>query len=126
MKNMSSAATMIFAAVSIVLGASSATANEGVVGVGDFSCATYVRLYDGGETDRRKLLLQRVEQWALGYMSGLNERADPGAVRDLSFFANADLGYDILSQCRGSADLSISEVVTGIYANALMASPGSA
>jgi len=127
MKNMKSAAMLIIAAASTALSISPVTARQdSVVGVGDFPCATYIRLYDSRDNNGRKLLLQRVEEWALGYMSGLNKRAGDSAVRDISFYENADLGFTVLSQCRDNTGVNISQIVRGIYANAPPALPGSA
>ena len=126
MTNMKSAALLLIAAATTALGVSPVTARQdSVVGVGDFPCATYVRLYDGRDNNGRKLLLQRVEEWALGYMSGLNRRAGDGGARDISFYENADLGYTILSQCRDNTGVNISAITRDIYATAPPALPGS-
>lgn len=127
MTNVKSAALLLIAAASTALSVTSLSANkDSVVGVGDFPCATYIRLYDGRDGNGRKLLLQRVEEWALGYMSGLNKRAGDNAARDLSFYENADLGYTILSRCRDNSSVNISEITRQIYATAPTALPGSA
>lgn len=127
MTHVKGAALLLIAAASTAFSVSSVTAKQdSVVGVGDFPCATYIRLYDGRDVNRRKLLLQRVEEWALGYMSGLNKRAGNEAARDISFYENADLGYTILSRCRDDTGVNISQIVRGIYATAPMALPGSA
>ncbi len=127
MTYVNNAALLLIAAASTALSVSSVSARQdSVVGVGDFPCATYIRLYDDRDNNGRKLLLQRVEEWALGYMSGLNKRAGDGAARDLSFYENADLGFSILSQCRNRTGVNISAIVRDIYANAPPALPGSA
>lgn len=124
MKKMSSAVVLSIAGATTLFGASIVMASEtGTAGVGDLPCASYIKLYDGYSTDKRKLLDQKVEQWALGYMSGLNERAGQGAMRDLSYLD--DVGYSVLSECRMSANMRIVEIVTQIYEFAPMAEPGS-
>ena len=102
------------------------SANDGdSVGVGDLECTTLIRLYDNGDPAARKVVLQKVEQWALGYMSGLNKKASDNAKRELSYFAMADLGYNVLSECRITPARRIREIVADIYSSASMMAPES-
>ena len=125
MKKMSSAVVLSIAGATTLFGASLVLASEdGAAGVGDLTCATYVKMYDGYDTDRRKFLDQKVEQWALGYMSGLNKSAGSGTKRDLSSLN--DVGYRIVSDCRMSANMRIVDIAMQIYEIAPMAEPGTA
>lgn len=99
--------------------------DDDVVGIGDLPCTTIIRLYDNGDPAARKVLLQKVEQWSLGYMSGLNKKANDNAKRELSYFAMADLGYNVLSECRVTPARRIREIVADIYSSASIMAPES-
>jgi len=103
--------------------ASSVQAAADQAGSGVNNCEDTISLYEPSAQNGRDFLLLGIGEWAFGYMTGLNVRAEDHERRDLGGFHALGIGRDILKYCTTDPEATIMEIVTAMYFNAPRIAP---
>lgn len=84
--------------------------NENAVGLGRLACQSAIALAD--RADYR----ERLGQWAVGYLSGLNAKQPAGKRRNIDQVAPQDAGQQTITACRFvEPSAAIASVVRQMY-----------
>ena len=105
---------LVTACAALLFAASGVNAKP-AAGFGVSSCSDIIDLYEPSGQNGRDFLLLGVGEWAFGYMTGLNMRADEIDRRDLSGFHSMGIGGEILGYCYEDRDATIMDIVTALY-----------
>jgi len=90
--------------------------HDNYAGLGDGKCYELTdELWPELDEEKRKYLRVMVTEWAVGYMSGLNRRAEESEKRDLPYNKYEFLFDTIFSTCKNNPDEQIGRVVDEIY-----------
>lgn len=98
------------AAISTFTPLNGASANERATGLGQLACQSAIALAD------RPDYQERLGQWVVGYLSGLDAGQPPGKKRAIDQVQPKDAGLQAITACRfvDPSD-SIASAVRGVY-----------